>query len=149
MENEEAVDCGTIRNRSGVNGTCGSCARSPGLHSLLSELGRSPQGPTTIHQDNQGTIALEKNVVTSRKSKHIDIRHHFVREHISKGDIQLRYYATDNMTADIFTKPLGPIIFLNYRRTLLSGSVEDTTESAMTHNTNDYESVETTDSTMT
>ena len=59
-----------------------------------------------IHCDNTSAINLSKNPIQHSKSKHIDIKHHFLRDHVQKGDIQLIYIDTNIQTADIFTKPL-------------------------------------------
>jgi hypothetical protein len=45
------------------------------------------------------------------RTKHIDIRHHFLRDHKQKGDIEVYYINTENQLADIFTKPLDEKIF--------------------------------------
>ena len=50
---------------------------------FLKDLGQGPGkelDPTVLHTDNQGAIALAKNPVSHAKSKHIDIRHHFIRD---------------------------------------------------------------------
>ena len=58
------------------------------------------------NEDNQGAIAMAKNPVGHARTKHIDIRYHFVREGVQNGAIFLNYVATDEMIADILTKPL-------------------------------------------
>ena len=50
------------------------------LRRLLTDLHSKPYGPTELKEDNQGAIAIAKNPVTHNRTKHIDIRHHFVRE---------------------------------------------------------------------
>nr|GEU60385.1 hypothetical protein [Tanacetum cinerariifolium] len=52
-------------------------------------------------------IAISNNPVLHSRTKHIDIRYHFIRYHISKGDIELHFVSTDLQLADIFTKPLA------------------------------------------
>ena len=56
--------------------------------------------------DNQGAIALAKNPVHHNRTKHIDIRYHFIREKVLRNEIILKYCATKDMIADILTKPL-------------------------------------------
>ena len=56
--------------------------------------------------DNTSAINLAKNPVVHSRTKHIEIRHHFIRDHISKGDIELKFIDTTHQVADIFTKPL-------------------------------------------
>jgi hypothetical protein len=74
---------------------------------VLNELGEKQEGPLIIYQDNQGTIAMANNPVQHGRTKHIDLRHHFIRECIQKGEIILSYLSTDQMKADILTKALG------------------------------------------
>ena len=61
---------------------------------------------STIYCDNTSTINLSKNPVNHSRTKHIDIRHHFLRDNIEKGIINLEHISTENQIADIFTKPL-------------------------------------------
>ena len=58
-----------------------------------------------VSVDNQGAIALSKNPVNRQRSKHIDIKYHFVREMYVKGMIYIVYCPTQDMVADILTKP--------------------------------------------
>jgi hypothetical protein len=56
--------------------------------------------------DNESAIFLADNPVEHNRTKHIDIRHHFLRDHQQKGDIDVYHISTENQLADIFTKPL-------------------------------------------
>ncbi|GJT22594.1 retrovirus-related pol polyprotein from transposon TNT 1-94 [Tanacetum coccineum] len=60
----------------------------------------------TIFCDNTSAIAISNNLVLHSRTKHIDIRYHFIRDHILKGDIELHFIPTQYQLADIFTKPL-------------------------------------------
>ena len=64
------------------------------LQGLLSEFGIKKTRPTTILEDNQGCIALAKNPTSHARTKHIDIRHHFIRETLEAGQIKLDYCPT-------------------------------------------------------
>jgi len=64
-----------------------------------------------LYGDNQGAIALAKNPIKHQRTKHIDIRYHFIREHITKGEIVLDYVPTDQNIADVFTKSVGIVKF--------------------------------------
>ncbi len=75
------------------------------LRRLLSDLGMDVS-PVMILEDNQGAIAIAKNPVDHSRTKHIDIRYHYIRECVQNGQIQLQYCPTDDMKADILTKPL-------------------------------------------
>ena len=59
-----------------------------------------------VHYDNQSGIRLSGNLVFHDRSKHIDIRYHFLRNCIQKGTIRLEYIQTDEQVAYIFTKAL-------------------------------------------
>lgn len=69
-------------------------------------MGEPPEGPTEIYEDNQGAISMAKIPVGHARTKHIDIRYHFVRERVQDGASTLKYIGTDEMVADILTKPL-------------------------------------------
>ncbi|GJR98281.1 retrovirus-related pol polyprotein from transposon TNT 1-94 [Tanacetum coccineum] len=58
-----------------------------------------------------GAIAISNNPVHHLRTKHIDIRYHFIRDHILKGDIELHCILTEYQLADIFTKPLDEPTF--------------------------------------
>ncbi|GJU33010.1 hypothetical protein Tco_1176599 [Tanacetum coccineum] len=61
--------------------------------------------------DNTSTIAISNNLVLHSRTKHIDIRYHFIRDHILKWDIELHFIPTQYQLADIFTKPLDEPTF--------------------------------------
>ncbi|GJY82535.1 hypothetical protein Tco_0495911 [Tanacetum coccineum] len=56
--------------------------------------------------DNKGAIDLSKNPVQHSRTKHIEIRHHFLRDNVQKGNISIEKVASEDNIADIFTKPL-------------------------------------------
>jgi hypothetical protein len=68
--------------------------------------------------DNESTIKLANNPVNHSRTKHIDIRHHLLRDHEAKGDIALSHVNTDKELADIFTKPLDELRFCALRSEL-------------------------------
>jgi hypothetical protein len=74
--------------------------------SFLKELGYTVDEPIPIHGDNKGAINLALNPVTGRRSKHIDIKHHVIREYIEETKISLIRTPTAEMVADGFTKSL-------------------------------------------
>jgi hypothetical protein len=68
--------------------------------------------------DNESAIRMADNPVEHSRTKHIDIRLHFLRDHQQKGDIEVFYVSTKNQLADIFTKPLDEKIFCRLRSEL-------------------------------
>jgi hypothetical protein len=61
--------------------------------------------------DNESAIHMAENPVEHNCTKHIDIRHHFMRDHQQKGDIEVYHINTENQLADIFTKPIDEKTF--------------------------------------
>jgi hypothetical protein len=76
------------------------------LRSLLSQLFDVVLEPTTLFSDNQSAIALTKDHQYHARTKHIDIRFHFIRWIVENGSLRLIYCPTDEMVADILTKAL-------------------------------------------
>lgn len=64
-----------------------------------------------IRGDNQGAIALSKNPMYHRKTKHINTKYHFIRQLVEEGTLQFDYVSTKSQTADIFTKALQKAVF--------------------------------------
>ena len=77
-----------------------------------------------IKCDNTSTINLSKNPIQHSRTKHIDIRYHFLRDHVQNGDISLEFIDTNNQLADIFTKPLSEerLNFIKYELGMIDGS---------------------------
>ena len=74
---------------------------------FLTELGLPPSGPTLIYSDSQGSIALAKNPDHHDRTKHIDLRYHFIREQLAAKAIRTDFIGTELMVADVLTKPLS------------------------------------------
>jgi hypothetical protein len=68
--------------------------------------------------DNESAIRMADNPVEHSRTKHIDIRYHFLRDHQQRGDIEIAYVNTKNQLADIFTKPLDEKTFSQLRNEL-------------------------------
>ena len=76
------------------------------LRNLLEELSIRIDGPTKIMEDNQSTIAIANNPIHHQRVKHLDVKSHFLRDHITKGDVELVYCPTEVQIADLLTKAL-------------------------------------------
>lgn len=74
--------------------------------------------PFPILCDNQSTCTIANTDSISSRTKHIDVRHHFIREHLNNGSFTTIWVPTGDMTADIFTKPLPSTLFLRHRENL-------------------------------
>ncbi|CAB4003970.1 Hypothetical predicted protein [Paramuricea clavata] len=86
------------------------------LRQLMKDLQMECTTATTIYEDNQGDIAMSRNPVLHKRTKHIDIKYNFVREKTQDETIELKYCPTNEMVADILTKPLskGQFEYLRY-----------------------------------
>ena len=76
------------------------------MHSWLSEVEIEFTLPGVIKGDNRGAIALTKNTKDHGKVKHIDMRHHYIRELLKAGNISIEQVSSADNLADLFTKPL-------------------------------------------
>jgi len=68
--------------------------------------------------DNTSAINLTKNQVQHSRTKHIEIRHHFIRDHVTNGDCEIQFVATESQLADIFIKPLSKDMFYSLKNEL-------------------------------
>jgi hypothetical protein len=65
--------------------------------------------------DNTSAISVTKNPVFHKRMRYLERRHHFLRDHVEKGDIEMRYIDTKRQLPDIFTKPLDSSQFADLR----------------------------------
>jgi hypothetical protein len=93
------------------------CAQLLWMKQMLSDYGCEFSKIPLLY-DNQSVIKLANNPVQHSRTKHIDIRHHSLRDHEAKGDIALRHVSTERQLADIFTKPLDEQRFCALRSEL-------------------------------
>jgi len=84
---------------------------------LFSELGK-PMPYVPIYGDSQGAIFNAQNPVTQKGIKHTEIHYHYIREQIEKGEVKVFAVPMTENVADMFTKNLGPTLFLKHRKQL-------------------------------
>jgi hypothetical protein len=90
------------------------------LRGLMKELRLHSNTGSVVHGDNQSAIAVSKNGVRSDRTKHVDIKYHFVTESVEQGEVLLKWVPTTEQQADIFTKALAAPVFLQFRRQLMT-----------------------------
>jgi hypothetical protein len=95
------------------------------MYSEMEEVGYPQEKPGILYNDNSGAVALTKNTKHNSRVKHIDIRHHFIRECVENGNISVLHVSSADNLADLFTKPLGRVI--HQRACSLLRLCEDTT----------------------
>ncbi len=97
---------------------------------LLKELqieGTVPERATVTFADNRA-IKLANNPIFQKRSKHIAVKYHYMRDLIKKGEISLEYKQTKEMIADGLTKPLGPIAFKEFVKCLGLNTIQGAAE---------------------
>lgn len=98
----------------------------------MTELGllstENQHAKIALRGDNQSSIALANNPVLHQRSKHIDIQHHYIRDEVEAGRIELSYIPSDEMIADGLTKPLEAVKYLTFIKQMgMSPTDEPTT----------------------
>ncbi len=91
------------------------------LRGVLGEIGITQCEPTPFFLDSQSAEDLAMNPVFHKRSKHIAIKYHWVRQHVVGGKFgtaRLIHVCTGDMSADIFTKALSGPVFIKHRETL-------------------------------
>lgn len=84
----------------------------------FAEIGQKQKEPTILYCNNMGAIALSNNPVYHARTKHIGVYHHFIRDTIAAGEIDLKYIKTENNQADILTKNLPAEAQIRHSRNL-------------------------------
>ncbi|KAJ0412135.1 hypothetical protein ATCC90586_004055 [Pythium insidiosum] len=92
------------------------------LRFLLAEMGLEQHAPTSIYMDNKAAISIATNHGYTARAKHIDLRAHFVRDHVENDNIKLEYVPSAGQVADYLTKAVPTPRLMELRR--LSGIVD-------------------------
>ena len=77
------------------------------LRRLLGELTDVEAHPPALMVDNQSAIAIAKNPVLHDRSKHIDVKFHFLRDYVDEGQIVIEFVKTGRQLTNVLTKPFG------------------------------------------
>ncbi|CAA7018890.1 unnamed protein product [Microthlaspi erraticum] len=96
-------------------GSC--CTQLIWMRQMSADYGME-SGPFLVYCDNKSAIDISKNPVQHSRTKHIDIRHHFVRELVEEKQVVLEHVVTDLQLADLFTKPLDFNRFVTLRNSI-------------------------------
>jgi hypothetical protein len=94
------------------------------LRALIREIDRSQylgsHLEVPILSDNEGCIALAKDPIAHNRTKHIEVRYHYIRDLIAYSKATVAYCSTENMLADVLTKPLPLAAFKRCIQGLMS-----------------------------
>ena len=82
---------------------------------LLADLTGVEEAPATLKVDNKSAISLCKNPVYHDRSKHIEVQYHYIRQCVDEGKIVVEFIGTTEQLADVLTKSLGRVRFVELR----------------------------------
>jgi len=86
------------------------------IRSFMEEIGRPIDGPIALAYDNEGSCKLAYNPEYHQRTKHISVAHHYIRQEVANGHIELTYLPTEQMPADGLTKALTPQKFKEFKK---------------------------------
>jgi hypothetical protein len=112
---QDSVALSTTEAKYVAAGQC--CAQLLWMRQTLRDFGYNLSKVPLLY-DNESAIRMADNPVEHSRTKHIDIRHQFLRDHQKNGDIEVYHISTENQLADIFTKPLDEKSFCRLRSEL-------------------------------
>ena len=115
QQKEDSTSLSTAEAEYIAAGSC--CTQLLWMKQMMLDFGIT-QGTMSVFCDNQSAIDISKNPVQHSRTKHIDIRHHFIRDLVEEKIITLHHIPTENQLADIFTKPLDATRFESLRKSL-------------------------------
>jgi hypothetical protein len=82
------------------------------LRKVIEEIGEKQIHHIVIFGDNTSAMKLAKNLVHHSRTKHFDLKYHFIQDLVQKKEVELRYIKTQEQLADIFTKEFAKVQFL-------------------------------------
>lgn len=85
---------------------------------LAADIENKPKCPGRLYLDNQGAIHLCEGFENSKRSKHIDIKYHFIKDLVDNGQISIKYVPTHENISDLLTKSLTLTVYTNLKRLL-------------------------------
>lgn len=104
---------------------CAATCQGVWLNSLLADMkGETPKS-FKLMVDNKSAIELSKNPVHHDRSKHIDIKFHYIRDCMDAGKVQIDHVGTKDQLADLLTKALGRVQFIELRQRLGVAKIGD------------------------
>ena len=94
---------------------CSAAQETVWLRKLFADVDMAQPEPTTVYEDNQGAICLSKNPTNHSRTKHIDVKYHYIRGMVETGIMKVDYVSTGDMVADTLTKALPRPSFEKHR----------------------------------
>ena len=98
------------------------------IYQVMKSMGIDLKLPIVIRVDNIGAIFMSENVAISNRTKHVDVRYHFVREFVQDGSIKVIFVKSEDNDADLFNKNLGGGLHWKHAEKLLGEETKEKTE---------------------
>jgi ribonuclease HI len=95
------------------------------IRMIMKELMITVETPSILYVDNQSAIRISENDGEHERTKHIDVRHYFIKDTINQGEIKLKWISTNDQLADIFTKALSSKTFIKLRDKMMNNNNND------------------------
>ena len=84
--------------------------------------------PMDINMDNKGAMFLAKNEQASQRTKHIDVKYHYIRQHVEEGIVKINLVKSEDNTSDVFTKNLGYKLYWEHVLKFMDWDVDRTSK---------------------
>ena len=84
------------------------------IKQVMDFLNMMTNGPMNIKLDNSGALFLAENEYACQRTKHIDVRYHYIRQHVESGMLKMNLIKSQENVSDVFTKNLGYKLFWSY-----------------------------------
>lgn len=98
-----------------LSALCTAACHALWMIRVLHDLGQETTKPVVIHEDNQSTIRIAEDCRDHGRLKHVDTKHHFLKDLIQQGVLELKFVRSSEQQADIMTKGLPPVSFKHLR----------------------------------
>jgi hypothetical protein len=100
----------------------GALQEAAWLRQLLHDLQCTVKKPVELFTDNQAAVSIAgSTLLPNSRSKHSDVRHHFVREQVRSGRVTVKWVPSNEQLADMFTKPLAKQTFTTLAHAVMTG----------------------------
>ena len=83
------------------------------IRSVLHDFGLHHPKPMMLYCDNKAAIAIAKNPIQHDRTKHVEVDHHFIKDHLDKGTISFPFVTSQDQLADVLTKAVSGKVFYN------------------------------------
>jgi hypothetical protein len=94
------------------------------VRQILQFINEVPKYPTKVFVDNTGAMFMANNWSTNARTKHVDVKYHFIREYVENKTVEVIFVRTDANVADLFTKNLPKNKFLQHEGDIMQGKYD-------------------------